>query len=142
MIVLSIPLFRSMFPAYSNVTTYPDALVTMNWEFATEYISADDYGVLSGNSRSRAIYLMTAHIFNLSDIIAGGQVPAMVSGSSIDKISVSLTPPPITNQLHWWLSLTGYGAQLLALIRMKMAGGFYIGGSAEHSNFRKVDGSF
>lgn len=142
MIALNIATFRSMFPAYSNVTTYPDALVTMNWEFATEYISAEDYGVLAGNSRARALYLMTAHLFNLSDIIAGGQVPSMVSGSAIDRINVSLTPPPVTNQLHYWLSLTGYGAQLLALLRMRMTGGFYIGGSAERSNFRKYDGSF
>lgn len=142
MFTLNITTFRTLFPAYSNATTYPDAVLTMNWDTATLYISAEDYGWLSGASRERSIYLMAAHITALSDIISSGQNPSLVSASSIDKISVTLTPPPIKNQFHWWLSLTPYGAQLLALLKMSAVGGMYVGGSAERSAFRKVGGRF
>ena len=142
MLTLTVAAFRGLFPAYANVTTYPDADVEMNLETAQMYISGEDYGRLAGTSRERAIYLMTAHLFFLSDLIASGQTPGMVSSSSIDKISVTLTPPPIKNQLHWWLGLSAYGQQLLALLMARSVGGFTVGGSAERSNFRKFDGSF
>lgn len=141
-IALDIPTFRSLFPAYSSSGTYTDGAVTLNWDASTDYISAEDYGYLSGSARSRAIYLLTAHFFFLSDLIANGQTPGMVSGSSIDKISVTLTPPPIKNQFHWWLGLSPYGQQLLALLQVKAKGGLYIGGNAERVNFRRSDGSF
>ncbi len=142
MFTLDIATFRSLFPAYSNVTSYPDATITMNWDTSTLYISAEDYGWLAGAQRERSIYLMTAHITALSDIIASGQNPSLVSGSSIDKVSVTLVPPPIKNQFHWWLSLTPYGAQLLALLKLSAVGGMYVGGNSERSAFRKVGGIF
>lgn len=142
MITLDIAKFRTLFPAYANVTTYPDATVTMNWETATLYVSADDYGYMQGDTRARALYLMTAHLFRLSDIISSGQTPGLLSASSIDKISVTLTPPPLKSQFHWWLSLSPYGQQLLALLRVHSMGGFYVGGSAERVAFRKPGGGF
>jgi len=142
MLTLTIATFRSMFSAYANVVTYPDAVVTMNMDTAKMYVSSDDYGSLAGTSRERAIYLMTAHLFFLSDLIASGQTPGMVSSSSIDKIAVTLTPPPVRNQFHWWLGLTPYGQQLHALLTVRSIGGFYVGGYPERSNFRRVDGSF
>jgi hypothetical protein len=131
-----------MFSGYANVTTYPDTVVTMNMDAAKLYVSDEDYGRLAGTSRERAIYLMTAHLFFLNDLIGSGQVPGMVTGSSIDKISVSLTPPPVRNQLHWWLGLTPYGQQLISLLTIRSMGGFYVGGFPERSNFRRMDGSF
>lgn len=142
MFTLDITKFRSLFVAYSNATTYPDDLITMNWDTATLYISNEDHGWLDGLSREHSLYLMTAHITALSDIISGGQNPSLVSASSIDKVSVTLTPPPVKNQFHWWLSTTAYGAQLLALIKMSAVGGIYVGGNAERSAFRKVGGVF
>lgn len=142
MITLDIAKFRTLFPAYANVTTYPDATVTMNWETSTLYVSAEDYGYLQGESRARALYLLTAHLFRLSDIISSGQTPGLLSAASIDKISVTLTPPPLKSQFHWWLSLTPYGQQLLALLRVHAMGGFFVGGSAERAAFRKPGGGF
>lgn len=142
MFALNITNFRTYYPAFSNVTTYPDATITINWGTATIYISAEDYGWLDGAQRERCLYLMTAHLTALADMIATGQTPSMVSASSIDKISVSLAPPPVKNQFHWWLSLTAYGAQLLALMKMSAVGGMYVGGMAERSAFRKVGGVF
>lgn len=142
MFTLNITTFRSLFPAFSNVTTYPDETITMNWDTSVLFINPENYGWLEGAARERAIYLLTAHITALSDMVAKGQTPAMVSGSSIDKINVTLTPPPIKNQLHWWLSLSAYGQQLLALLKTASIGGMYVGGSNERSAFRKVGGVF
>jgi len=139
---LNITTFRTWYPAFSNATTYPDATVTMNWDTATLYISAEDYGWLSGSAREKCIYLMTAHIMALTDIIASGQNPGLVTGSSIDRINVTLTPPPLKNQFQWWLSNTAYGAQLLALLQAYSVGGLYVGGRSERSSFRKSGGEF
>jgi hypothetical protein len=142
MLTLTVAGFRTALPDFTSDVTYTDAAVTLNLETAQMYISSDDYGVISGTSRERAIYLMTAHLFALSALITAGQTPGMVQSSGIDKISVSLTPPPVKTQFQWWLSLTGYGQQLLAMFVLRSVGGLYVGGSAERSNFRKFDGSF
>jgi hypothetical protein len=66
-----------------------------------------------------------------------------VSGASVDKVSVTLTPPPVKSQWQWWMSLTPRGAQLLALLKSKAAGGLYVGGlPAERAAFRKAGGVF
>lgn len=142
MITLNIATFRTLFPLYASTTLYPDAIVTMNWDTSTLYISDTDYGILNDGARERAIYLMTAHLFFITGIINSGQIPSMVSQSSIDKISVTLTPPPIKSQYQWWLSLSPYGQQLLALIMSRAVGGFSVGGRNELSAFRKAGGVF
>lgn len=134
--------FRALFPAFSNATTFPDSMLNMYWDIATNYIANDDYGALSGTSRGYAINLMGAHLTALSVVVAGGQVPGMMTGAKIDKINVTLTPPPIKSQYHWWLGLTPYGQQLLALLSVSVAPGFFIGGLPERSAFRKVGGVF
>jgi hypothetical protein len=53
-----------------------------------------------------------------------------------------MQPPPETNQWQWWLSLSPWGQQLLALLLVKSAGGFYIGGFPERQGFRKAYGLF
>ena len=142
MIPLSVASFRTMFPEFVNATTYPDVMIEMNWSISTSYVSADDYGWLAGDARSNALYFLTAHMTKLGAMIANGQNPALVSSSSIDKVSISTTPPPVTNQFHWWLSLTSYGATLLALLQVNAIGGFIVGGTPERSAFRKVGGIF
>lgn len=141
-IELSTATFRTMFPEFANDTAYPDATVTMNWNIATSYISAEDYGWLSGDARSNALYFLSAHITKLGALIVKGQNPALVSQTSIDKVSVTTTPPPLKSQFDWWLSLTSYGAQLLALLQINAIGGFIVGGTPERSAFRKVGGIF
>ena len=141
-ITLNIADFRTLFTEFSNDTTYPDATITLNWETATAYISDEDYGWMQGLSRERALQFMTAHMTKLGALIAAGQTPSLVNSTSVDNVSVSLTPPPVLNQFHWWLSLTPYGAQLLALLQAQAIGGFIVGGNAERSAFRKVGGVF
>jgi hypothetical protein len=125
-IVFDVDAFRTAFPAFANKQTYPDVTLSGYWDVAAMYISTSNYGYLSGAARGRALDLMTAHIARLAGMIAVGQTPGLVQGSTIDKISVTLTPPPASDQFTWWLNLTNYGAQLAALLAVKAVGGFYV----------------
>lgn len=142
--IFDIPAFRLAFPAFANPATFPDITLEMYWDNAGCIIDNDDNGcwALRGECRYRALTLMTAHLAALSVIIAGGQVPGLVQSATIDKVTVSLTPPPVKTQFQWWLSLTPYGQQLLAILQAASVGGFYFGGVPETSSFRKAGGVF
>jgi hypothetical protein len=128
--------FRLAFPAFSDEATFPDELLQGYWDAAITYISDVDYGWLQGAARYRALNLMTAHLAALGVMIAAGQTPGLVSGSTVDKISVTLTPPPVKDQWQWWLSLTPYGQQLLALLGMHSVGGLFVGACFGPRGFR------
>lgn len=132
--------FRVSYPAFSDPEKYPNVTLQAFYDTATCYISDEDYGYLSGDCRYKALTLMTAHLAALSDMIAAGQTPGLEQSAAIDKVSVSLTPPPLRNQWQWWLSLTAYGQQLLALLQAKAVGGFFVGGSLDRAAFRKAGG--
>lgn len=131
--------FRIKFPAF---TGHPDDRLDLYWDVATGYISSDDYGLLNGRARAHAIDLMTAHLVSLADMVAAGTTPAIESGATVDKVAVTMTPPPVKSQWQYWLSLTGYGQMLLALLQSVAVGGLYIGGNPERAAFRKVGGGF
>lgn len=135
-ILFDADLFRAQCPAYANETTYPDATIEGYWDMAIEFVSDKNYGRLINEGRRMAINWMAAHLMYLAGLIAAGQVPGLVQGSTIDVVSVTLTPPPVMNQYRWWLSLTPYGQQLLALLQARSAGGFFVGGSAVRCAFR------
>ena len=134
--------FRLSFPAFASDSTYPEPLLSAHWEAAICYVSPQDDGYLQGECRARALNLMTAHLMALADSVKAGQTPGMVSAATIDKVTVTLTPPPIKSQWQWWLSLTPYGQQLLALLSANAVGGFYLGGLPEGSAFRRVHGIY
>lgn len=116
------------------------------WTMATSYVGNVDYGCLSltGDARVLALNLMTAHLAWLSDKIGKGETPGLEQSATIDKVSVSLTPPPVKTQFQWWLTLSPYGAQLQALLGVKGAGGFYVPSSAGpgRTGFRNAIGGF
>lgn len=136
--------FRLMYPAFASESLYPDATLQMYWDAAGCYIANDDIkcGQLQGQCRFQALNLLTAHLLFLGTLVQKGQTPGIVTASSIDKISVSLLPPPVPNAWAWWLNGSPYGAQLLALLSVKSVGGVYIGGLPERSGFRRVGGGF
>jgi hypothetical protein len=136
--------FRLAFPAFADVTAFPTATLQMNWDTAGCYIENTDSGcfALEGACRVRALNLMTAHLTALSVLVAAGNTPGLVQSATVDKVTVSLTPPPLPNQWQWWLSLTPYGQQLLALLQVSSAGGFYYGGLPEGLAIRKFGGIF
>jgi hypothetical protein len=122
--------FRALFPAYANTTTYPQATLQGYWNSATCYISDKAggcyYGGLSLKEQTNACNLMTAHIAYIMGLIAAGQTPYIATAAGIDKISLTLAPPPIKNQWQYWLNTSPYGQQLLALLDVAGVGGFYV----------------
>ncbi len=146
-VTLDIPLFRATFPAFANATTYPDLLITAQWDLATTFISPESYGCIPDTSRAYALMLMTAHLLTLGDIIASGGsnsgTPGVVTSSKVGDVQVSLASPPFgTSAWRYWLSLSPYGTMLLGLLDALSAGGFYVGGLPERAAFRRVGGGF
>lgn len=147
MITLVIADFRAAYPQFANATTFPDALLNLQFGMATGFVSDSTYGCMSVPVRTSALYLMLAHLLALGVIIADGGsyqgVAGIVTQSKVGDVSVSLAQPPYgTSQWRYWLSLTPYGLQLLALLDAQAVGGFYVGGLPERSAFRKVAGIF
>lgn len=140
-LTFDIAMFRAQCPEFANEETYPDELLQGYWDIAICYISDVSYGYLRGDCRQRALNYMVAHLAKLALIIATGQTPGQVQGATIDKVSVSMTPPPNPDQFQWWLGFTSYGQLLLALLSLKSVGGFYVGGRPERAAFRKVGGT-
>jgi len=133
---LDVPGFRLSYPAFASDTAFPDDALARYFDTAGAYIANQNYGWLVDAQRYTALTLMTAHLAAISVMIASGDTPGLMQGATIDKVTVTLTPPPVKSQFAWWLSLTPYGAQLYALLSMHSAGGFYIGGSATRSGLR------
>jgi hypothetical protein len=120
--------FVAQIPAYSNPTTYPEATIQAFWNTAIYYVTnVNNCGGLTNDQRVYAINLMTAHLMYISGLIAGGQVPGLMQSATIDKVNVSLTPPPLRNQWQWWLSVSPYGQQLMGLLQVNSVGGYYTG---------------
>jgi len=132
MVSLDITKFKTLFPLLAST---PDATIEMQWETAKMYISNEA-------NDGMMIYLMTAHLIALSNMLSLGNSPMLLSGSTIDKESVTLVPPPAKSQFQWWLNTTAYGTQLSAMLKLQSVGGRLVGGSPERSAFRKVKGIF
>lgn len=126
--------FVLAFPAFVNV---PPPQLQIYWDMATAFISDRPQWCLKLSTQIYYIQLMTAHIAQLAANIAAGDTPGIVTGAAIDKISVTLQPPPETNQWQYWLNLTPYGQMLLALLQVGAVGGFYAGGFPERLAFRR-----
>lgn len=124
--------FRALFPAFANTATYPDVVLQLYWDTGTAYIDDETGGCFCGGmtipQRTLALNYMAAHLAALNALIAAGETPGIETSATIDKISVTMQPPPATNQWQWWLNTTPYGAQLLALLKVLSAGGFYFSG--------------
>lgn len=134
--------FRVQFKAFQNPSIYPNSMLQMYWDMATSYVSSTNYGWLNGLSRELAINLMTAHLLVLNDQIISGNTPVLTNSATVDKVSVSLTPPPAKTGWEWWLSLSPYGQQLWALLLQKGNGGLYVGGFPETNSFRRNYGVY
>ena len=129
--------FRLQIPAYSDPVEFPDATLQSFWDAATYYMSnVGNFGSLQGDARQYGLNLMTAHLIYISQMAASGQVPYVLSASTIDKVQISTVQVPLKNQWGWWMQISGYGQQLWALLQVKSVGGFYIGGTPTMSAFR------
>ena len=129
--------FRAQYQAFSDPTAYPQATLQQYFTTAGLYVANTNYGFLAqAGATLTCLYLLTAHLAQLATQIANGQVPYVLSASGIDKISVTLEPPPAKNLWAWWLSTTAYGAQLLATLEAQSIGGFYTPGGWGRAGFR------
>lgn len=135
--------FRIDFPAFADTAVFPDATLQSYFDSATCQIGTTVSGCLTVECRTRALYLMTAHLARLAGDIAAGKTGVIITSGSIDSVSVGLDPPPFgTNQWSWWLNTSPYGQELAALLSVTSAGGLYLFGRPERSAFRKVGGRF
>jgi hypothetical protein len=135
--------FRAAFPEFADLEQWPDALLSRMNGTALIHIPARPGKRLHGAARELAIAYMTAHLLKLERAAVTGSTAGLVAGATVDKVSVSLTPPPVTGQQTWWYALTPYGSALLALLKSKAAGGLYVGGlPPERDAFRKAGGVF
>ncbi len=139
--------FRALFPAFADVTKYPQATIQQYWDLATSYITdCTRTGYYEGfacvnrqpKQQTNALNLMTAHLLYLNTLVAAGQPTGTLTGATIDKVSVQLQPPPAPNQWQWWLNQSPYGQQLLALLQVAAAGGrFFTSGAPVVPAFRR-----
>lgn len=127
--------FRDAYPQFANV---PDDTVTATSEIALCFTS--ERGCKCGESMW---VLMVAHMLYIAALDAAGQfTPGLLSGSTIDKVSVSFAMPATTTPWALWLNRSPYGQQFSALLSKCSAGGIYVGGSPERAAFRTVGGVF
>lgn len=140
-IVFNASTFRAMFPVFKDTTVYPDAVLQIYWDTATAYVSNQTGGCyiysLKLGQQTLALNLMAAHLAYLNSLIATGNTPGVVTGATVDKVSVTLEPPPSSNNWQYWLNQSPYGQQLLALLSVASAGGFYYGGFPTVYNLRR-----
>lgn len=138
--------FRALFPQFADPTKYPDAALSGYFVMATCNVEACDNSAISGDCLQLVLNLLTAHIAQLFNAIAqggaSGGTTGIQTGASVDKVSVTETPPPFTSAWQFWLSKTPYGQQALVILAGFAAGGFYFNGMAEGDAFRKVGGFF
>lgn len=140
-IELDIASFRINFPAYASETDYSDIRLNSQYAIGKCYI-ADNDCTLPEECREYALQLMLAHLLNIQDSITLGQPAQIITSASEGSVSVSLAEPPNSNTWTYWLSSSSYGLQLIAMLEVVSAGGFFVGGSEERRGFRKINGGF
>jgi hypothetical protein len=135
--------FVLQFPAYA--TAPPESQLQAYFALATNFVNPNDNwcGGLNDGSLDYALNCLVAHYAYINDLISMGQNSVIVTSSTVDKVSVSLLAPPVKDFFQYWLATSPYGKQLLALLRVKAAGGWYVSkGLTERRAFRKVGGTF
>lgn len=139
---LDLTAFRAMFPAFADVTKFPDVAIQGWWTMGNQYIYSYDNFLITGDTLQLALNLMTAHLAQSFTMIGSGTNPGVVTGAAEGSVNVQMMPPPVKSAWQYWLATTPYGTQLWALLSMLTVGGFTIGGLPETSGFRRVYGVF
>lgn len=140
--------YGSFIIQFPGLSTVPESTLSMYWTIGNAYVSNSTNNRLyywnNGANLQLALNLICAHLVQQNTITLQGQTPYVLSGATIDKITVNLKPPPDNeNEWQWFLNTTVYGQQLLALLKAHSVGGFYITTSPnERNSFRKAWGTF
>ncbi len=144
MILFDAAAFRVAYPEFANIQCFSDAQLNGWWTIATQFISVNGFAGqgLDATNQALAAGLMTAHIGKIFDLQQKGEDAALLKSATIGKASVTVEPPPAQSAFQWWLSLTGYGQTLFALLSAQAVGGMYFGGLPERLGYRRVGGGF
>lgn len=123
--------FRANFPAYANVTRFPDDGVTFWLTLAYALFPADRWGDIL----DFGVQLYTAHNLALEAMAtkqgANGGIPGAASGmlnsKSIDKVSAGYDTASVAEEFAGNYNLTTYGMRLWRLIQQFGAGPIQVG---------------
>jgi len=132
--MFSLEVFRRLYPQFAEIS---DEQVLDTADQAECFLTS--YGC---KCTDQMLILMVAHLLALGIKERDGGVAGQVTGATVDKVSVSIAPPPSRDMWSYWLGLTPYGMQLMALLKVCTAGGLYVGGLPERAAFRSVGGIF
>lgn len=131
-VTVTIEGFYAQFPQF-NTTEY-ETICPQCLQRSQTYISIVNAGVLRDDKRVYAIYLLTAHLSQLTYQLIKRQSSGgagMVAGATVDGVTVNFVQIPHLSQWDYWLNLTPYGAELNFLLESLTAVPKYYGGSFE-----------
>lgn len=140
-IPLDIDSFRVNFPVYADDAVYTDLLLETQYEIGKCYI-ADNDCTMPAPCRAYALQAMLAHLLYIRDQVNAGNKVSIITSASEDGVSVSFAEPPSTDNFSYWLNVSPYGSELLAMLEVQSVGGFIVGGSPERRGYRKINGGF
>ena len=136
MATFDLPAFRAAYPQFAAVSA---ATVNATAQAALCFVGQDG----SCDCDATMWQLMVAHMLQLQAAATNGGASGPVTNAAIDKVSVTIQPPPVGSSAYKiWLFSTPYGTQLAALLARCSAGGVYVGGQPERAAFRSVAGVF
>lgn len=128
-ITFDIQVFSAKFPELITNPAQPQSVLQGWFDTSILYISNKITAGTNIDIRTQALYLMTAHLLYISNQIASGGSVGVMNSATVDKVSISIQPPPAANQWQYWLQSSPYGGQLLALLQVQAVGGAYYGGN-------------
>ncbi len=137
---LDIVKFREQFPEFSDTSKYTDLYMLEKYNMAICYISDLHCSSLTDDCTQYALYLMIAHLIKIDDEITANVKRGVITSASQGRVSTSFETPPSSGPWDYWLNTTAYGQQLKALLDVNSSGGWYVGGSAVGSAFRRLGG--
>ena len=115
--------FISQFPEFENADN-----IDLYINRALLYF--DRHCAFCKERKQYAVFLLAAHFLALQDNINNGEsAGGLQTGASIDKVSVSVAPPPYSDSADYFFNQTVYGQELLAFFDMIAALPAFIGGS-------------
>lgn len=139
-------LFRLQFPAFADIATFPEMVLSGWWTMGTAYISTNNPGCIWTDAQAQlGNDLMTAHLAQIFTNIntagaSNGALTGPIQSATEGSVMVAMVPPPVKSALGYWLAATPYGQQLRALLQAVAGVGLYVGGSLERASFRGSGG--
>ena len=143
MVTFDVALFRVQFPEFADAAAYPDAVLEACFMTAECFVLNESNPCLSDACLLLVLHALTAHICKLNDLNTNGGAVGIVTSASVGSVSVTAAEYPFgSDAWKYWMGLTVYGQQAMAILSGAAAGGLYFGGSPERSGFRRVGGGF